>query len=589
MEIAGQIIGVSNPLALISLISGLLLILLYFLKPKPYKKVIPSLIFVEKSKKKKSFASFFSRFVKDWLFVIQLLSILCLCAALVGIFIYLKLPVENNEVVCVIDASASSKTIEVSKTRFEKGIEICNKNLGKINSVILIKDTPYLAADKKGKLNTKRILRSLEARDTLSNIWDAMMMAADIAESEKTKIMVASDLIDTNNRNILTAKEILETKGYEVFLVNTATKKNNIGIIDYELTNNNQAKVFIKNYNNFSMETEISGKKIKIGPKRVNTINVELKQGKNEITIDAKDDFSVDNTLYLYQPEKQKKKVLIITNNKDTSLQKAVTSIDFIETEIAEPPIIPKINHDVIILDSVSYKDVISGVIDQILENTNNKNSLIIAAQENMMINFKGLLPLKLGEITKTNSPIISTSALPKFQDINFANSERFYKAELIKNDTTVIAETLTGIPVVTYSSFNKGKIIFYGIFDQTNPFRLSTDYPIFWYETLKLLTQVNTQKDINNIKSGEIIKTDKYIKPEKTGFYEHSENIYAVNLLNTVESGISPEIKDSESIKTDFKKTKINQQILLNPLFIFLGLIVMLFEIYYIKKRGDL
>ena len=71
-----MIFQITNMIGLVSFSAVLILIFFYLMRPKPFKRVIPSLIFLESSNKKKNMASFFKRFVKDWIFLLQLFIII---------------------------------------------------------------------------------------------------------------------------------------------------------------------------------------------------------------------------------------------------------------------------------------------------------------------------------------------------------------------------------------------------------------------------------------------------------------------------------------------------------------------------------
>ena len=78
-------LSVTNKIGYYSFISILFLIFLYLMQPKPFKKILPSLIFLEKDSKKQNMTSFFKKFIKDPLFFLQLLLLLLLCFAALNI------------------------------------------------------------------------------------------------------------------------------------------------------------------------------------------------------------------------------------------------------------------------------------------------------------------------------------------------------------------------------------------------------------------------------------------------------------------------------------------------------------------------
>ena len=179
-----MIFNITNMIGLVSFSSVLILIFFYLMRPKPFKKVIPSLIFLESSKKKKNMTSFFKRFVKDWIFFLQLLILVVLCLGTLGITTDLMIKKVNKDITFVIDASASSKSYDEGKMLFSRYLDIAKKQIGVRNTVILIKNTPEVVATRTNPLNTFRILASIKPTDSLSNVWDSMMLASEISEGK---------------------------------------------------------------------------------------------------------------------------------------------------------------------------------------------------------------------------------------------------------------------------------------------------------------------------------------------------------------------------------------------------------------------
>ena len=237
MNLFGLSFNITNNVGKYSFLSLLVLAFLYLMRPKPFKKIIPSLIFLEKSTKRLNMASFFRKFVKDWLFFLQLLLILLLCFTALGLTTELNFKKINKEMVFVIDASASSKALDNNEMLFEKYINIAKKNLGVRNTIILIKNTPEIIAKQTNPINAVRILSSVKPSDSLSNIWDAMMIASEL--SETSNIMVLSDFSDTNNKDLNIAKKLLMAKGFNVELINPKKDQlRNIGIIKHVISGN---------------------------------------------------------------------------------------------------------------------------------------------------------------------------------------------------------------------------------------------------------------------------------------------------------------------------------------------------------------
>lgn len=588
-----MIFQITNMIGLLSFLSVLILVFFYLMRPKPFKKVIPSLIFLESSKKKKNMASFFKRFVKDWLFLLQLLIIIILCIATLGITADLIVKRVDKDITFVIDASASSKSYDNGKMLFNSYLDIARKNIGVRNSIILIKNTPEVLATQTNPLNTLRIFASIKPSDSLSNIWDSMMLASQIS---KGKIIVLSDFSDTNSKDILTAKQLLEAKGIDVELINPKTTElSNVGIINY-IISGEKAIVDIKNYNDYDSVAEVNDKVIKLSPSSVEQVEVDLNPGINTIKINAEDSFDIDNTLYIIIPTESEKKVLFISNKRKNNLYSALTSIDFLDVKKAEPPIIPEDDYDLYVLSDVEYGVMLPGTLDKIKQKIFKGSTLIITAQDDLLDS--ELLPInKISE--KSQEITVFNNRISKFDDFNFGLSSRYIESTLKDNNSIVIAETndKTSSPIIVVSNYGSGKILYYGIYDEHNSFKISTQYPLFWITSLEYLISKQDYSEVNK-KIGEVIygdikdpdnkKINEYVSVEKTGIYKVDDKEIAVNLLNAEESSLNTNII-TEIVKTDYEQEKILQKVPMMPFILILSMILILLELYLIKRRGDL
>mgnify|MGYP005648739519 FL=1 len=153
------------------------------------------------------------------------------------------------------------------------------------------------------------------------------------------------------------------------------------------------------------------------------------------------------------------------------------------------------------------------------------------------------------------------------------------------------------GSPIIVVSTHGSGKILYYGIIDEYNSFKISTQYPLFWINSLEYLISKQDYSTVNK-KIGEVLhgeikdpdnkKLNDYITTEKVGVYEVNNEEIAVNLVNIKESTLNKKI-EFESSESDYEQVKILQTIPLMSLILFIGTLLVLFELYLIKKRGDI
>ena len=588
---------IGNKLGLYSFIAILILIVFYFMKPKPFKKVIPSLIFLESSSKKKNIAFFFRKLIKDWLFFLQLLIVILFCLATLELSAQLYLKKINNNVVFIIDSSASSQAKVDNTLIFDKYLEIAKDNLGAKNTIILVGNSPKIVATQTNTLNAYRILNSIKPTESLSNIWDSMMLASSMEES--SQIIVISDMIDTNNKDLEVAKTILEAKGHDVTLINPFQQSiPNIGIVNYKLANN-EILLDIKNYDSIARTIVLNDLEISISANSIYQLSTNQSNKKTIIQLQTQDAYPIDDQIIIVSPDIVNSKLLYISNEKNTNLYSAISSIKNIEIHTAQPPIVDVGEYDIYVLDKIDYSKFLPGTIDKIKIQIDQGKSLIIAAQDSLDLSkLAELLPLEITDEITEDINIIN-SGYKNFENIDFGLSTKYYKGNQILNNSIIIAEGQNDqkSPVIFLSNQGQGKIMFYGIFDQKNSFRLTTQYPLFWIRTIDLLVSTKKHDDIN-LKIGQILhgnqitlpdktKVNDFIRLEQTGIFKIDNQEYSVNLLNFQESNLAH--SDIKYVTLDFSKEKIKQGFSIKPIVICLLIGLLLLELFIIKKRGDL
>ena len=166
----------------------------------------------------------------------------------------------------------------------------------------------------------------------------------------------------------------------------------------------------------------------------------------------------------------------------------------------------------------------------------------------------------------------------------------------------TTIA-SVNGAPVISIGALGDGTLIYMGILEESSDFRLSPAYPIFWHELLKFLT---SQADVHSLNSptGRTLLLDelKNIQtPDGTvraasllldyeGIYEFNGQKVAANLLNERESAINAGEGVGQSAREyELVPVKERREYDLEPALIIAALIILFFELAFIKLRGDL
>lgn len=597
-------ITIGNPQGLWALLALVPLILLYLIRPRPKQLQIPSLMFFMKSSGARKLTSFLKQFTKDWLFLIQLLLLLALALTFADPFNMYQHDVTASNTVIVLDVSGSMQAKVGSSTRFDLAMSQAKKVLGSKNTIILAKETPFIAVQDASPDDALKYLASAAPTESTSKIGEAVILAGETLGSEG-RVVVLSDFINTGGQDPDIAKTVLENKGLVVDFINVAeTPASNIGIIELE-AGNAQTTVHVKNFEEQGVSVPLivgsSRTTLNINPNSVETFTFQTPPGVTKIEIDVNDDLEADNVAYLSAPAGGKAKVLLITNNATTSfLKNALIASGEIDLSISEPPVIDDGDFEVIVVDLVSESKVLPGTFGDVLRKVENGASAVVAMQEDSgSIDYENLLPVKLGP--KVDGGFIQIDQLNTFtKNVEFGASEQVFSADPI-GEQTVIA-SVNEIPVVSIKPVGSGKVVYFGI-PEASEFRYSPHYPIFWTELLKFLTERQDVRNLN-FKTGHTLILDneqRIVTPTRTvvrsaivmddvGAYELSDHIVTASLLSDLESSVNMQ-REVGTKSTDYKllPVKETREFPWTIWLIVIALIFLLFEVFFIKWRGDL
>ncbi|MBS3125672.1 BatA and WFA domain-containing protein [Candidatus Woesearchaeota archaeon] len=596
--------SVGNIAGLWALLTLVPLIILYLIRPRPTTMSIPSLMFFIQSSGSRKLTSFLKQITRDWLFLIQLLLLASVALTFAHPYSTYQYDITSSNTVIVLDVSASSQAIDGGRMRFNQEITQAKRLLGSTNTIILAKDVPYIAMQDASADEATSFLGSLEPKDTVSKIGDAMILAGETLK-DKGAVIVLSDFINTAGQLPEVAKAVLESKGHAVQLINVVQNKGrNVGIVQVD-AGNDQTTVYVKNYDQGleAVSLKIGGSQValNIKPLSIETYSFKTPPGVTMVEVQNKDDFAVDNTAYISAPQKGKVKVLLIANNASTFMKNALLASGEFELTMTEPPVIPPGDFDVYVVSGVNPKQVLPGTYEDLRKKAENGATVIVSVQPNsQFIDYKGILPVKIAG--KADGGFVSIEQLNRFtKNIDFGKANVVYASEQI-GEQAIIA-SVNNIPVMTIKPLGTGKVVYFGISEE-NDFKFSPHYPIFWTEFIKFVTEQQDVKNLN-FKAGESLLLDeeqtlrtphqKMVKKaalvlDEVGIYELQDRKIAVNLASDLESDINRvESVGTRSKDYELQPVRETRKFSLETALLALALFLVLFEVFFVKYRGDL
>jgi hypothetical protein len=339
--------------------------------------------------------------------------------------------------------------------------------------------------------------------------------------------------------------------------------------------------------------------------------------GVSKIELEPKDDLNIDNMVYISAPLKKKVSVLLITNRKNTNLENALLSSRDIGLNVVNPPVltlniygdkITPFEHDVIIVHSINNvgkrNGILPGTFQDLSNYVKNGGKLIITVQDDLdkfnkvdldIVNLKNLI-----QDTKRVCVNIVNEITKPLENC-FSTVSKYFDADT-KDGTSVIASILD-TPVLAVKEHFKGKIFYYGIIDEASDFKTLPSYPIFWNSLINFMAETEDIRDFNT-KTGKVttinqqrvktpsssLTTSKVIFDE-VGIYEFDNKKFAVNLLDEKESDVTKEsvLKEKTESAEVLKEQSVERNLSLSLLLLIVVFLLMCFEVFYLKRRGDI
>ena len=523
-----EIAGVMRPIGLLALIGLIPFIILYLRRPKPKDQIIPSLMFIMQDQQKSKKYAFFRRLVHSLLFLIQMIIILGLAISAAAPFVKLPYDVTLENTVLIIDVSASMQAVENGVSRFNMAMEAAEDSLSGRNTIILAENTPLIALEEESNDVAMDVLSKIKPKATATNLGDSLLLAKDILGDNPGRIVVFSDFLSTDGPDVKVVKTAVTTDDRIVDFVDVSNKANNVGIIKSEI-DKYTSRIYIKNFNPeektikikiYKDNTEItSSDPIKISPKSIESFVFDTVSGTAKVEVTPSDSLAVDNFVYIATPPKLKNNVLLITNEKTTNLQLALESAKDIHLNVVNPPVLTvntkgeKINpykHDVIIvykINNVNKKDgILPGTFQDIRDYVKKGGNLIITAQDDIaQINMEGIEPVKIKSIVSDMSTICvdSVNEITKIFKIDecFTTTSKYIEAEAKKDSFNlgIYSSNRKSAPpkkdsIITFQKLEKGKVAFYGIFDEASDFKTLPSYPILWNSLINFMVKAKSE-----------------------------------------------------------------------------------------------
>lgn len=590
------------------------LFILYLIKPKPVNQTIPSLMFLLQDKGRAFRNSFLRYLYRDFVFLLQILILTILIAALCQPYISVaKTSFVGNSVI-VIDTSASMQTTD---GRWADAIKQAKGALSGQNTIIAIQNRPVVLTKSASRGDAEKILNSLKPSDTETNLYSAIIAAHDYIQGADTIVTVISDFRNTDDQQDYTAAvSTLQGAGAAVKLIPVGTSTaRNVGIISVDVADN-QTKIGVANYASEATVATLTAGALKqdipLAAGSTGYLTINTPAGITQLSLNAHDDFPLDDTAVIVNNKDFSVRILIVTNNKDiekTPLWYALQAINEktplnLSIDINNPPALanPK-DYDIVIFSDVDPKLLVQRTVRDAEDNVNNGGSVIITYSDDMWANdFSGLIPYQYKGDGGASGVILGEfSSLT--QDIDFGDVQHYYKVS--GTGGRVLAQTSDNQPIISLIPQGKGYVLYYGIDDTSASFPLEPYYPVFWKRVLDTMGGRLPVEQLN-VKTGSIpigfsgVPTKTPGNTDYNGFFDHQgvydfsnnaagiTNEVGVTLSSAAESNVAVQPLPTSLVDFTAKESATLKEKDLTGILAIIALALLFLELFIVKFRGD-
>ncbi|MBN2110089.1 MAG: BatA and WFA domain-containing protein [Methanosarcinaceae archaeon] len=619
-----------TPLALIALASVVPLIILYLLRPKPLKVMVPSLMFLMKiQEEKKRFYTSITRLIKDPLFLIQLLVLILLALAAAAFFIETQEPLSGEHTVIIIDSSASMQTDD----RFSDAVSEAGDYVSRTNSIILAGSVPVTMLESGSSDAAYQTLGSLEPGATVADISSAVSTGMRMLSDEGGRIVVISDFTNWDGDDPVNARTLAQSYGLDVDYVLVGRTTDNVGIIQGEVEAVDGTYSYtgvVKNYKNsrelvelkITNEDRTITRKLNIpGLSTQQLLVTNLAKGITEISIRGSDSLMVDNTAYISIPKVSTKQVLVVSDTERLPSRTALSLMPNVGTELLEGVPADISPYNVVVIAN-KERALASNEIATLSSYINGGGKVVFMAGtalsgKNAGTDLQALMPVITGDIVGTDDGV----TLEVLQETRLSEDIKFdevavyrYLNATERRDTTTLVSTTEGTPMLSYGTIGDGTVVYMGLCDALaedawNNFHNLPEYPVFWFKLAGWLGGTGTISDYN-LKTGAIsalaqaqdIETPDGVENDvnrvlydEVGVYTVANKQIAVNLYNdresdtTLEGDELIERAEAEGETNIVRADTYTAKNYLDTYMIIIVFMLVILELLIIKRRGEL
>ena len=588
-----MVFQIGFPAGLLALALLVPLIIIYLRRPKALMRSIPSLMFFSEHKGRFRSSSWFRKLVRNILFLIQLIVLSLLAFSCAQPSVSNESLVFLQHTVLVLDTSASmTPSIEALR-------EEARGSIAAETSIVIATNPTRVLAERATPDRAFIALRDIEATDRRADLSGALLRAIGLAEETRSRIVIITDRRSPLSQGVI---ELAENRGHRVSIIDVSTPiDSNVGFTDARISAY-EADVAIRTFGEGGTITIHGAEQsyaFEMPARGVRRITLPLGEGENEFTLDPPGGYAFDSKLRVSNTARSSISALIVSvSEEELPIERALRAINTTNIDKSRNRLGTITHeHDLIVLSEYATTLILPSFYTEARSLVEDGAILVIGKNTRTGPIPDDLMPVVIDGVREGTYEVSSQGSVLT-EAVEFSPITDPLEARL-RNGSISLART-GDTQIVAIQPLGAGAVIYYG-YDDRDFFANTPYYPILWSNIVEEITGARTVGRFNVETgssrtlpspsrvvypdgSGRVVST---ISFDRAGFYRVGDVVFAANVLDGSES--DPSYVIEERIVEAHGGERSQVEVPLIGILASLALLLIVFEVYILKRRGDL
>ena len=587
------------PLGLVAVLAAVPIILLYLVRPEPSRLELPTFRFLSDAEREDASRPVWERLSRSLLLIIQLMAILVFAVAIASPYVSVAESESVEETVIVVDDSASMATLSASGSRFAEAIAVARDRITGRTSVVTTAGGRTVALQRGSPGDAQSVLDGLEVTDSPGDLRRAIAQAGALA-GENSRVVVLSDFVGDDWAD---AVSTLRARGLIVSLERFGAGGDaNVGFIDRRFRGSS-VTLSVQNFGSEAVTRTVElgdrSDRVSLGPGDVRTTTLPVPAGGGEARLSGgDDDFQTDDRVYIAAPADLAVDVLVLTNDRNRFLTTALDVLDQVDLSVSSPPTTVGDGYDVIVYSNVDPAALLPGNVEAGRALLADGGGVAVQAQRDFPDRYGNLSLIDPIGLFPTQS-VRTTVDSDLTRGINFQPPDEILAGDLRAGEALV--EMRDGSPLIATAERADGRLLYYGYIEASSTFKYNYQYPVFWKRAIFHLAGREPLTRLNHVTGDTVSVREGVVGPDgqatgptvellDAGYYE-GDIRRSASLLDAAESAVAsaPLSDRSATARTAARSESRTVPWRLTPFVALAVVVVLLVEVAYVRRRGDL